>query len=361
MSGLRDGWYIANVAGDAVGPLSRHELVAHFQRGDDGPGALAWHVEEPEWRPLARVAMQTAPEAPGETRAESRARVDAAQAATRAANAGAAAMRSGNPAAGAPRPSKAERKRLREQAAAARSVAPQARPADDGHRLLRDPRALEQLAKLPPKERAAAIKAQVSPEAARSGERAAVALRRFLARLIDTLTLGVAGAAVAWGLWLDALAASSGFALSPEPLVLLGAAVLALVPIEALALSFFGTTPGKTLLRLRVADADGTNPGLPRALGRAFRVALRGMAFGIPFFAIIAMIVGFVKYTNQGRSTWDREVGTEVRADAIEAWRWQAALFAVFVAFLVLSSGWWGELAASLESAIVTDASTRSA
>lgn len=355
MSGLRDGWFIANAAGDAVGPLSRHELVARYQRGDDGPDALAWHVEEPDWRPLARIAAQTAPEAPTETRAESRARVHATQvAAARAVGARTESIRSASTtAAGADRPSKAERKRLREQASAkaarAHASSAKAMHAADDQRLLRgDPRALEQLAKLPPKERAAAIKAQVSPEAAKSGERAGVAMRRFLARLIDTLTLGVAAATVAWAWWLGELAASFGFTLAAEPIVLLVIAVLALVPVEALALSFAGTTPGKALMGLDVVDPDGTRPGLPRALGRAARVALRGMALGIPFFAVIAMIVGLAKFTSQGRSTWDREVGTEVRARAIEAWRWQAALFALFVAFLVLSSGWWGELAGTL-------------
>jgi hypothetical protein len=72
MSGMRDGWFIADADGLAVGPLSRAELVAQHQRGAHGTEAMAWHVELAEWRPLERIAAATPPEmrAPQTTAAE---------------------------------------------------------------------------------------------------------------------------------------------------------------------------------------------------------------------------------------------------------------------------------------------------
>src|SRR5687767_9361702 len=72
MSGMREGWFIADADGVAIGPLSRAELVAQHERGLHGVEAMAWHVEIAEWRPLERIAAATAPEmrAPQTTAAE---------------------------------------------------------------------------------------------------------------------------------------------------------------------------------------------------------------------------------------------------------------------------------------------------
>ncbi|HET9485576.1 MAG TPA: RDD family protein [Xanthomonadales bacterium] len=330
MSATRDGWYISDADGNTVGPLTRMELVAQHTRGTHGAGALAWHVDLAEWRPLERIAAATAPEmrAPVTTAEE---RADA----------------------------RAEARVVRDRAEKSRAEAPRPpRPAkgaktgkgggDDGRRLLAGkPVDLEALKRMPPAQRAEALKAGVAQGTAETGARASIALRRFVARVLDTLTLGLLGGSLAWAWWGNEFFASLGFPLAPEPWVLLFAAILAWIPIEALALAIFGTTPGKALLGLRVAQQDGKRASLGRAIKRGFQVLFRGLGLGIPVIGIITMIVAFARYTGQGRSSWDSDLGLEVRAEPIEAWRWQAALFAGFVAFLVLSSGFWGELAST--------------
>ena len=336
MSATRDGWYISDVHGNTVGPLTRIDLVAAHERGAHGPGALAWHVDLAEWRPLERIAAATAPEmrAPVTTAAE---RADS--------RAEARIVRDKQEKARAEAPQQ-QQKKQRNKA----STSPPKHPGnDDGRRLLASqPVDLGALQRLPPAQRAEALKAQLKEGAGASGARASIALRRFIARVLDTLTLGLLAAAALYAFWLGETLASLGWPLLPEPFVLLWIAVFAWIPVEALALAVFGTTPGKALMGLEVARDDATKPGFGPALTRGFRLLYRGLGLGIPVIGMITMIVAFARFTSQGRTSWDRELGLDVRAAPIEAWRWQAALFAGFIAFLVLSSGFWGELAGTL-------------
>ncbi len=337
MTSARDGWYIADSEGYATGPMSREQLVDEHRRGLHAADALAWHVEYGEWRPLERIAAATSPE----TRGAASARVERAERAERAAT---------------PPPSKAERKRAKAAAkqqlatAAASAKRTVAASVDDGRRRLASAPAADasRYERVATKPAVPAATAEAAAKAAASGARAAVALRRFLARVLDTLTLGLLGAALAWSFVAELLLPLFGSTPLPTPLVLAIAAVAALIPIEALALAVFGTTPAKALLGLSVAQGAGGRADFARTLRRAFRVAWRGVAFGIPFFGLITVIVGFVRYVSDGRSSWDRDLGLEVRAEPIAAWRWQAAAFATFLAFLVLSSGFWSELATTV-------------
>ena len=345
MSGMRDGWFIADADGYAVGPLSRAELVAQHQRGAHGTEAMAWHVELAEWRPLERIAAATAPEqrAPQTTAAErAEARAEARVVRDRAEKARAAE----------PRPERQKGQQKQQKLKAGEAVRPQAAPNPvDQAVLKRLPPAMqaEALKRMSPAVRAEAekaLKGGASPEAA---ARAATALRRFFARVLDTFTLGMLAASAAWAFVLDEPAATAGIA-APTTFLLYFVAIAALLPVEALALSMFGTTPGKALLGLTVRRNDGQRVALGTALQRAWKVTWRGIALGVPVIAFITSIVAFTRYSNTGRSSWDADAGTDVRAQPIESWRWQAAAFAAFLAFLGMSSGFWPGLVEQLQA-----------
>lgn len=346
MSGMRDGWFIADADGVAVGPLSRAELVAQHQRGAHGSEAMAWHVEIAEWRPLERIAAATPPEmrAPQTTAAErAEARAEARVVRDRAEQARAAEPRPEKPRQGQPKPPKRK---------PGEAVRPPASPNAIDHAVLkRLPPAMqaEALKRLPPAVRAEAEAALASGATTQSAERAATALRRFFARVLDVFTLGMLAASVAWAFVLGETAAAAD--LAPDTFLLYFVAIAALVPVEALALSMFGTTPGKALLGLSVRRNDGQRVALGTALGRAWKVAWRGIALGVPLLSFITAIVAFTRYSNTGRSSWDADAGTDVRARPIEAWRWQAAAFAAFLAFLALSSDFWPGLVEQLRAA----------
>lgn len=336
MSGLRDGWYIAEPDGEAIGPISRSELAQRAARGAFTAEALAWHVDIAEWQPLQKVAAAT-----------SGASGDANPHATPLEN------RNYEPArerqAEAPQ-SRRERKQARREAIARSAVV------DDGKRLLssaarggKPPAAPHEHARselFPPKGAKPNAAEAAKAEAAKNAALAGLGVRRFIARMIDTFTLGMAGSAAIWGWYLKTFALPRGDvpAEPPSVLLLLFLAVVALIPLEALALAIAGTTPGKALLGLRVTRA-GAKPSFGAAFGRAVGVAWRGMGLGIPLFAVLTAVVGFVRLMNKGVSSWDEKSGLRAEGANVAGGRWQAALVALVGAFALLNSDFWPDLA----------------
>ena len=92
--------------------------------------------------------------------------------------------------------------------------------------------------------------------------------------------------------------------------------------LESLLLSWFGTTPGKSLFKTRLVLAD--NPSIPysAALNRSFKVWWRGLGAGIPF--VIFFTLGMAEFTLNTRriTSWDREGGFLVVHEKISIPRW---------------------------------------
>lgn len=76
-----------------------------------------------------------------------------------------------------------------------------------------------------------------------------------------------------------------------------------LVPAEASLLHFWGTTPGKWIMGIRIKHYEGGKLPLDAALHRAWKAVMSGVAFGIPVLADICMLWQYCKLT--GRS-WRR-------------------------------------------------------
>jgi uncharacterized RDD family membrane protein YckC len=77
--------------------------------------------------------------------------------------------------------------------------------------------------------------------------------------------------------------------------------------LEGVLLSAWGTTPGKWLFSVWVADAMGNRLSFSHALSRAFSVWFMGLGLGLPIVQLITQIVSYVKLKNQGITSWDRE------------------------------------------------------
>lgn len=83
--------------------------------------------------------------------------------------------------------------------------------------------------------------------------------------------------------------------------------LLVMIPVEALMLSLFGTTPGKWLFRIRVTTKGGKLLTYPQALRRSADVWLRGMGTGlIPLITLITSINAYRKLSSEGATSWDR-------------------------------------------------------
>jgi hypothetical protein len=338
--GADQGWYIAEPDGTTFGPFTRGEFSLQRSRGQFSGDALAWHVDFSEWRPLARIAMSGPTRAGEASRERAAAHVDnvAAQAQSRAT------------------PNKSERQAARQATAqaaggnsaaraatrAAAKGAPKAKAMDvDDRRRLLQGAALARAAARP----AAAMtpakspvlpgKAPTAAAAAESSARLALAVRRFLARILDTLTLGMLGACVGYGLaWREWPQLGE-----PEIALLLWLSVLAIVPLAAIALAAAGRTPGKALLGLETRTPAGATPSFGAALAREVDVAWRGMGLGIPLLGFVTLAVAGATLTNHGETTWDKRARLTTRGDGDA--RWQPALVAVIVAIYLLTTDIW--------------------
>ena len=106
------------------------------------------------------------------------------------------------------------------------------------------------------------------------------------------------------------------------------------IPVEALFLSRFGTTPGKALLRVRIQTEAGGRPDFRTALDRSFQAWLLGMGAGV--VTLFTLILSYRRLRREGRAPWDQASGLVVRHEPVGPWRVAAALLC-WLLFVVLS------------------------
>jgi uncharacterized RDD family membrane protein YckC len=125
---------------------------------------------------------------------------------------------------------------------------------------------------------------------------------------------------------------------------LLGLALFACsVPINALLLSSFGTTIGKSLFNVRVTH-NGERLQFGAALRREFACFVRGFCLGLPVIYLITMIVAYRDLKASGSSSWDRDNGNVVsHKDPSVA----GVVGAVALLILALAVMVWGNVQAS--------------
>ncbi len=78
-----------------------------------------------------------------------------------------------------------------------------------------------------------------------------------------------------------------------------------LVPVAAVLLRFFGTTPGKWAMGLRVESANGGTLRFSEALEREWEVLRYGMGFGIPVWSLWRLFRSYREYRDQPNMDYD--------------------------------------------------------
>lgn len=110
---------------------------------------------------------------------------------------------------------------------------------------------------------------------------------------------------------------------------------------EALFLSSIRMTPGKWALGLRVETARGERLTFGAAWKRALQVWLRGLGAGIPIVSLFTMGRAYAVLNREGRSRWDAEEATRVRArswhPALRAGAVVGSLAAVTLLFVLVT------------------------
>ena len=79
------------------------------------------------------------------------------------------------------------------------------------------------------------------------------------------------------------------------------------VPVEALLLSTWGTTPGKWLLRTTLRDSTGNKLKFSVALNRSLYVWAWGLGIGYPYATLVAEFFAYLELQDKGMTRWDRE------------------------------------------------------
>jgi hypothetical protein len=89
------------------------------------------------------------------------------------------------------------------------------------------------------------------------------------------------------------------------------------IPIEAAFYRFFGTTPGKALMKVKLHF----RPNYTAAVRRAALVWMRGMGFGIPVINFFCMLFAYQRLFTLGVTSWDKEERIHVSYGPIGPWR----------------------------------------
>ncbi len=75
--------------------------------------------------------------------------------------------------------------------------------------------------------------------------------------------------------------------------------------VEATLLFYFGTTPGKWLLAIRLGREDKAPLGLGQAYRRSLSVWWRGYGIGLPPLSVLAFALSYMTLTTQDKTIWD--------------------------------------------------------
>jgi uncharacterized RDD family membrane protein YckC len=146
--------------------------------------------------------------------------------------------------------------------------------------------------------------------------------RRFVARWFDLVLFAGIWWLVMWALGRDLLAVL----LNPWVMLL---QYLPWFVLESILLHYWGTTPGKWLLGLRLHNTDGSRLSLAQATRRSLRVLVLGIGFGWSFLALFCQVVSFFGARRLGQPLWDHVGDHRVTTSPLRPLR-AAAFFLLF-------------------------------
>lgn len=312
---MSDAWYVAEPDGETWGPYPFQDLLRAAVANQFAADALVWQVDLGEWQPLAKHAAGASALAPMPApRAPSSATVA--------------------PAANKHKANKPKAKTAKSDAKLAKPPpipgSPQAQAQIEA--MLREAQAKK-----------GALAADARQNAVESARKLAWVGKRLTARYIDVCSIGLFGASAWWAATEGRKGVEADVAADLWLLLFLALAVWFVV--ESLLIGLFGTTPGKWLMGLRVRDARGEAPGIPRAFKRSFWVYARGLGFGLFFVTPFAILIAGTQTVNKGVAPWDSGLTVDEQGASVQ---WQVIAFLLVFLWIAASEGWWLDLASAL-------------
>jgi hypothetical protein len=160
---------------------------------------------------------------------------------------------------------------------------------------------------------------------------------RYLARTIDmTIGLFVTGIVVGSivGIFLYIFEVLQSFDQIPE-LILIVISILIYFLIEAKIISKYATTPAKKLLGISIVDTNGEKLDYKTSLIRNLTLWLKGLGLTIPFISLIALIMSYNGYVEQGTTPWDKDNGVVVQYKPIGTARFAIGIILGVFSFIL--------------------------
>ncbi len=111
------------------------------------------------------------------------------------------------------------------------------------------------------------------------------------------------------------------------------------VPLEALLLWSWGTTPGKWLLKTHLKKGLSKRLNFESAIRRSFSVWVRGMGLGIPIVNVLCMLASYHRLRMLRVTSWDLQEKITVSHEAMPKWRFYS-VFALAIIGLIYYSYW---------------------
>ncbi|MDA1305418.1 MAG: RDD family protein [Nitrospirae bacterium] len=102
------------------------------------------------------------------------------------------------------------------------------------------------------------------------------------------------------------------------------------VPLEAIFLSTYGTTPGKWFLRTTVKDFNGNILTFKQALRRSLYVWSWGYGIGFYYATLVGMLFSYLDLKDKGATRWDKDGGFEISHEKICVRRGVLTTFLIF-------------------------------
>ncbi len=108
--------------------------------------------------------------------------------------------------------------------------------------------------------------------------------------------------------------------------------------IDALVISLFGTTLGKSLVGVKLVAQDGEWLSFQRAMLRNFRLYLFGYGLGLPLFSLYTMYLSYRNLYRDGILGWDKSANTQIYGVGASFWRNIVCIFVNIIVILAINS-----------------------
>lgn len=105
--------------------------------------------------------------------------------------------------------------------------------------------------------------------------------------------------------------------------------------INAFLISYSGMSIGKYFFGVSVYNSDGSLLDFNKALKREWLVFYRGEALWIPIISTIAWVVAYFNLTNNGTTSWDRDLQTKLLYRDVSAQHYLFVLIGILLIFYI--------------------------